>query len=291
MTLRGLDTGDAVAKTAEAAVKAWRPAGFEGLELESLTPGPAARPLLVCDHYSLQVVTQARSRVFYQRATQTISIKEPTLVLQNPGEIFGYEDVGDVGVRARAFNLPPDLLGRLSADCGTPGTPYFPKLLVGEAHGIHLARLLGDLFRRFEHPASQLEREAGLLDLLAQIVRLCSQNPPPARRLGNEHRAVGLIKHHLRDHYSEEVTLKELAALTGFNKDYLLKVFTRDTGVSPHVYLTCVRIHHAKDFLARGWSIAQAAYATGFADQSHLHHTFRRYAMTTPGRYQRDNRG
>lgn len=286
----GLDNGDVVAKIAQATVKAWQPKGFEGLELESLILGPEVRPPMVLPHYSLQVVMQAHSRVFYRRATQTVHIKQPTLVLQDPGEIFGYENVADISVMARAFNLSPALFSRFSDDFGAPGTSFFPSLVVGEAPGTYLAQLIDKTFKSFEHPASQLERESGLFDLLAQVVDLCSNYATPAQRLGREHRAVGLIKNYLRDCYSEEITLQELATLTGFNKDYLLKVFTRDTGVSPHVYLTCVRIHQAKDFLSSGLSIAQTAYATGFVDQSHLHHTFKKYAMVTPGQYQRDNR-
>ena len=49
----------------------------------------------------------------------------------------------------------------------------------------------------------------------------------------------------------------------------------------------CVRVGHARRLLAAGSSIGDAAVASGFADQSHLHRQFRHRLGFTPGRYRR----
>ncbi len=46
------------------------------------------------------------------------------------------------------------------------------------------------------------------------------------------------------------------------------------------------RVRHAQRLLETGQSIAEAAAATGFDDQSHLHRHFRRSLRMRPGVYQ-----
>ncbi len=43
------------------------------------------------------------------------------------------------------------------------------------------------------------------------------------------------------------------------------------------------RVERARGLLEDGCSISEAAVATGFADQSHLHRYFIRYTGKTPG--------
>jgi AraC-like DNA-binding protein len=46
-----------------------------------------------------------------------------------------------------------------------------------------------------------------------------------------------------------------------------------------------VRVHRARRLLAQGISPSEAAYRTGFYDQSHLTRCFRETLGATPGRY------
>jgi AraC-like DNA-binding protein len=54
----------------------------------------------------------------------------------------------------------------------------------------------------------------------------------------------------------------------------------------PYAYLLQLRIAIGRRALADGASIAAAALAAGFADQSHFTREFRRRTGTTPGAYQ-----
>ena len=66
---------------------------------------------------------------------------------------------------------------------------------------------------------------------------------------------------------------------------HLAHAFKREVGLPPHAYQTQLRVTRAMRMLARGVSISRAAYATGFAAQSHLHRHFLRLLGITPGRY------
>ena len=138
-------------------------------------------------------------------------------------------------------------------------------------------------------PTSHLEREASLLGYIHMVLEHCSDTPPPEKRLGQEHKAVALVKEVLQTHSERDNTLGELATLTSLNKHYLYRVFCRDVGLSPHSYQTSVRVHRVKDLLVTGVSIAQASLETGFTDQSHLTRVFKKYTQVTPGQFQRDS--
>jgi AraC-like DNA-binding protein len=55
--------------------------------------------------------------------------------------------------------------------------------------------------------------------------------------------------------------------------------------MTPHTYLTDCRVRAARRLLARGESVAHAAFACGFSDQSHLTRLFKAHAGLTPGRF------
>ena len=149
-----------------------------------------------------------------------------------------------------------------------------------------LARDIERTARSFDTPASTMERECRLLELLAFA-------PQPLFRVALIRREVrartpggeACQRGYWRRSPSVTIPLTELAALTKLNLYYLYEVFKRDVGLSPHSYQTSVRIHRVKQLLAAGTPITQAALALGFSDQSHLTHTFRKYTKVTPGQF------
>ena len=169
-------------------------------------------------------------------------------------------------------------------------TLYFDQKALVDDVRRRLAHDIEHTARSFEEPASTLERESRLLELLAFALEHCSSAPLNlGKELGKEHRAVRLVREVLEAYPEHDNTLSELAALTGLNQHYLFEVFKRDVGLSPHSYQTSVRLHRVKGLLVRGAPIAQAALEVGFTDQSHLTHTFRKYVQVTPGKFQKDS--
>jgi AraC-like DNA-binding protein len=106
----------------------------------------------------------------------------------------------------------------------------------------------------------------------------------PPRRDG-EHRAVNVIRDYLAEHYADDVSINDLALATGLSPYHLIHVFTGAVGMSPHAYLNQVRVNRAKELLAAGGGLADAALAVGFADQSHFQRWFKKIIGVTPGKY------
>jgi AraC-like DNA-binding protein len=103
--------------------------------------------------------------------------------------------------------------------------------------------------------------------------------------IGREPKRIGRVRAFLEENFSEPLDLKTLAATAGLSRFQLLRAFRRETGMTPHTYLTDCRVRAARRLLARGESVAAAASACGFADQSHLTRIFKAHAGLTPGRY------
>lgn len=85
--------------------------------------------------------------------------------------------------------------------------------------------------------------------------------------------------------YTRNITLDELAALSGRGKYSLLRLFSKEKGITPYKYLETVRINRAKELLEQGEPLTETALRTGFSDQSHFTNFFKKFIGLTPKQY------
>ena len=78
-----------------------------------------------------------------------------------------------------------------------------------------------------------------------------------------------------------------LARRAGLRRESFSRAFRRTAGLPPKAWLHCQRLEKARALLRQGKSIAEAALAAGYADQSHFHRMFVKFYSVTPGCYQR----
>lgn len=274
--------------------KVWQAPDIAGLELERLENVPSFDQHTYHTAFEINVLLRGASRVSYRQDRWAGRVTEaaPLVFVQGVDEVSRVATTTPTPVRMRNLSVSPELMPALVPAERDATTVAFPRLLSEDAAvNRHLTRLAVRLFDAFDGSAGRLAQETALLDLTAATVRHLAERAPPPRGVRREHRAVARVKTHLRDRLAEAVTLDDLAALARLNKFHLLEVFRRDVGVSPHVYLTHLRVHEAKRLLAGGRPIAEVAHAVGFSDQSHLNRQFKRLVMgVTPGQYQRDSR-
>lgn len=83
--------------------------------------------------------------------------------------------------------------------------------------------------------------------------------------------------------FHQNVLLSQLALVAGLTPYHFVRVFHGTMGLPPHAYLNQIRLVRAKRLLLAGLPIADVAYETGFADQSHLTKRFERVYGVTPG--------
>jgi AraC-like DNA-binding protein len=268
-------------------IKAWEPAGFDGLYLEKIKSGSLERPPEVLMHSGVMVVFKGSGKVRYGKTQQIMKITQPTVLLQNPGEVWGSEPIDDTLLLIKNFDIPMEAFSDF-LDVDVPF--YFPNLVVSNSTiSHHLARLILQAFTSFDTPASRLERETHLTELFDGLMSHYADNSQQKVQLGAEHRATRIVRDVLHASPEKDVSLAELASLTRLNKHYLLDIFKRDVGVSPHVYQTTLQLHRATHLLTKGLPVAQVALEAGFSDQSHLTNVFKKYKHVTPGQFRRDS--
>jgi AraC-like DNA-binding protein len=73
--------------------------------------------------------------------------------------------------------------------------------------------------------------------------------------------------------------------VTGLDRFALARHFRAAFATSPHRYLLMRRLQRARAMIGAGEALSDAAFATGFADQSHLNRHFKKAYGMTPGQW------
>ncbi len=96
---------------------------------------------------------------------------------------------------------------------------------------------------------------------------------------------------YIHQHYSEDLSLRQIAESFYVNAAYLGRLFTRETDMSFAEYLASYRIRRAMKLLEiSDKPIIQIANTVGYSSPNHFYKLFRKYADTTPHQYRRECR-
>ena len=108
----------------------------------------------------------------------------------------------------------------------------------------------------------------------------------PRKRLPASHwRAVSEACGYLDAGVQRAVASSELESVTGLTRYELARQFRACLGTSPYRYFIRRRLERARSLIETGTPLADAAYSSGFADQSHMSRLFKRNYGMTPGRW------
>ncbi|MEJ8571836.1 AraC family transcriptional regulator [Microbaculum marinum] len=158
--------------------------------------------------------------------------------------------------------------------------PYFPEKIVrdpdGAARFVDAHCALGS--------ADTLAADERFVAALTVILQRHARLGAPAR-LGTEPGPVSRAVDYLDGHYADDVDLATLAGVAGLSRFHLIRAFRKETGLTPHAWLTDRRIRAARPLLTAGRTPGEVALECGFADQSHLTRAFKARVGVTPGRF------
>ena len=270
-------------------IKVWRPQGFAGLEVELFENISVLEiPNVYFDgFYEMTVARGGNIKLHYMHTNYHLVAFKNLFLVQHPGETVKAINGDDIAT-AYTLRLYPEVMTSVKAALGLKtDVPYFPSMLSEERLNAPIAKLASEALTALDLGASHLECESRLLGLMHAVLTHMSDTPPPEEKLGDEHSAVSLVKEVLHAHVEETVRLEDLASLTNLSTFHVIRVFKRDVGLSPHEYQTNLRLTRAKGLLAQGEKIMDVALDVGYSDQAHFTRTFKRYTLTTPGKFQR----
>ena len=216
---------------------------------------------------------------FSYRGAQADSRRGNAMIL-HPDEVHDGRAGADQGFRYRMAYIEP----RLIADAlgGRTNALPFVRNAVSSDPSLLTAirRALADLDR----PLEPLECDK-IVAAIADALLALDLSPPARRASATSARAVDLARAFLDEHFMRTVASEELEAVTGLDRYALARHFRIRLGTSPYRYLTMRRLDRAKSAIISGNSLVEAAFMSGFADQSHMTRQFKRAFGLTPGHW------
>lgn len=93
------------------------------------------------------------------------------------------------------------------------------------------------------------------------------------------------IMRYMEDNYMSSISIEELSKVVNLSPFHFTRLFKQEAGMSPHAYITQLRVNRAQDLILRGESLLGIAYELGFADQSHFSRTFLKLTGVSPVKF------
>ncbi|MBL6006826.1 AraC family transcriptional regulator [Bacillus halotolerans] len=232
------------------------------------------------DYYVIGFIEKGQRYLACQN--QEYIINPGDLLLFNPRDTHSCEQIDGRTLDYRCINVMPDVMKKAVEEItGAGHLPYFSHHVLFRHE---LTSSLQELHILISKERQALRKEELFLHLLEELIRRYSDVtflnsiPEPSDE-------VKMVCGFLEEHYAENVTLNDLSELTGWSKYHLLRSFTKQKGITPNSYLETIRINQAKKLLEQGVRPIDAAFQTGFSDQSHMTKFFKRQVGLTPKQY------
>jgi AraC family transcriptional regulator len=190
--------------------------------------------------------------------------------------------------------LPTTLFRRLSDDFNLPGAPahsirYVAGVRDEVIHHLGLS-ILSEMTT--ETAAGRMFVETASLALAARLVHKycdsgsCTLPAPASHPL--DHVRLRRVLDYISAHVADEITLADLARVAGLSTFHFARMFTLAIGVSPHRYVSRMRLENAvAEIAAARLPLAQIASNARFSSQASFTRAFRRATGMTPGEYGR----
>ncbi len=168
--------------------------------------------------------------------------------------------------------------------------PNFYQIIDRDAYG----RLFEDLLHHLISEGEEADPDyvnAKLLELFFYLRKDAQRNRNYLEHAARHKQSDAFIPQaieFMKSNYQQELSLSDIAYVTGYSPNYFHHVFTSVMGRTPQQYLLGVRIRHAKYLLAQtGKSLSEIAYECGFSSQAYFSEQFKKATYTTPGAYRK----
>lgn len=237
------------------------------------------------DRYAFGVISGGVEKLYYRGGYALGGVG--SVVTITPGEIHDGLPGHDDGWMYRMLYLEPDWVNRTVFQ-GRVASDHVHLFKAALSSNPGFAHAFLQQHQLIEQLPPGLQRESMLLELVTQVFERSGAPAPSA--LPSEQHAVKRIKKKLEDEFDQDIPLETLAQWVNLEPLYLIRVFKKHVGVSPHSYQIQTRIAHVQKLLRAGANLTEAAYAGGFFDQSHMTRAFKKVIGMTPGSF-RNNAG
>lgn len=128
--------------------------------------------------------------------------------------------------------------------------------------------------------------KANILRILTILIRAYQDDSKSGEMLKEKKNAMKRLEQafvYIDDHYSEKLTLDEVAAAAFMSSTYFSSYFRKVTNISFSEYVTRLRISHARELLRdREKSVTEIALECGFHNISNFYRMYKKYVGKAP---------
>ena len=174
-----------------------------------------------------------------------------------------------------------------------PAQPDHSNLLrLKPEQASHIRCLLDRLWQESGEPGygTDLLQQSLLIQLLVDINRLAGKDQSLLEEQTHSSRAVSAVVDYVNLHYSEPLSLEQLAEQVYVSKYHLSHEFNRLVGTSVYRYIQKKRLLIARQLLAQGKRPNEVYAACGFCDYAGFYRAFRNEYGISPREYVRSVR-
>jgi len=228
-------------------------------------------------------VTEAGGSEFSSRGL-TKEAHTHTLLVFNPDEAHSGRMARSDRWRYRSLYVAEPAVKHVLAALGMDQPRYFTS---NTFHDEDLVRSFLDTHRALESEPDPFKRQELLVRGFGELFSRHGEANHRIDPAPSDAATLEPVMRFARDQYAEQVTLDQMGQIAGLNPFQLIKLFNKIIGLTPHAYLTQLRLKAAIRHLRSGLPLAEAAVAAGFYDQSALNNHFKRAFGMTPLQYLR----
>ena len=164
-------------------------------------------------------------------------------------------------------------------------TTDFTKMRRFDIHDYERLLMTAELLRH------ECETDAPCINQLLEYLlsRFILQDTKQYDSVANQAHLTGIKKAvaYIELHFREKVTLQRLSAISGYNPTYFSELFRKFTGETYIERLISLRINYAKALLARGLSVSDACFESGFGSLSNFLSVFKAKCGMPPSEYRK----
>ena len=135
----------------------------------------------------------------------------------------------------------------------------------------------------------QLDTPEKLRGAILQNILSYRQFIQDSQKRGSEPDAVSTLISYIDHHYTEDISLENLADSVEMHPNYVCSLFKKQFGYSYLTYLHQKRIEHAKKLLVQTefHTLDEIATLVGYNSSNQLLRIFKKYEHMTPGEYRK----
>ncbi|MFN0173135.1 MAG: helix-turn-helix domain-containing protein [Saprospiraceae bacterium] len=240
------------------------------------------------DHYVIMLVEKGVN--LGQRCREKYAASPGEMLLLQPGEMHTGSSFQNKTLQYLAFYPEPSLVAKCleKLDLKTASIPDFKLKYqnpVLSARFRHLARAVSA--GNFE----SLAQDIALLDFFEALSSSQSDRGGKLLNPACDSQKFKKARAYIQANFTESFSLNELADAVQTSPFHLIRLFRQHCGLTPFAFLRSFRVEQAKGLIRKNRSLTEVAYRTGFFDQSHFIHNFKRLTGLLPSEFQSQRKG